>query len=198
VRTSGGPRDGCTAQPDLIERLRNPPDAASWRRLVDLYSPLIRRWLRRAPHKTDEDDLVQEVLGAVVRAMPTFIHTGQTGSFRRWLRTTTAQQLSLFWRSRRSRPGEAPPDVWAQLEDPESDLGRTWDREHDKFVARRLLKLIEPEFSPVTWAAFRGQVLDGRPAAEVAAELGMTSNAARIAKYRVLDRLREEGRGLID
>jgi RNA polymerase sigma factor (sigma-70 family) len=182
----------------LIERVRDPTDAASWQRLVDLYSPLIRRWLRRALQDADEDDLVQEILGAVVHAIPTFIHTGQTGSFRRWLRTTTAQQLSTFWRSRRSRPGDAPPTMWAQLEDPESDVADAWDREHDEFVARRLLVLMEPEFSPVTWAAFRLQVIDSRPPAQVASELGMSINAVRIAKYRVLARLRKEGRGLID
>ncbi len=182
----------------LIERVRDPADVASWRRLVDLYSPLIRRWLRRALDQADEDDLVQDVLGAVVRAMPTFVHTGRAGSFRRWLRTTTAQQLFIFWRSRRARAGEAAPDVWTQLEDPDSDLGRVWDREHDEFVARRLLRLMEPEFSPETWAAFRGQVLDSRPADQVALELGMSINAVRLAKYRVLTRLRKEGRGLID
>jgi RNA polymerase sigma-70 factor (ECF subfamily) len=182
----------------LMERLRDPADAASWRRLVDLYTPLIRRWLGRAVPGADEDDLVQDVLGAVLRAMPSFVHTGQVGSFRRWLRTTTAQQLSTFWRSRRARPGEAPPNVWAQLEDPESDLGQVWDREHDEFVARRLIRLMQPEFSPVTWAAFRRLVLDGRSADEVASELGMSVNAVRLAKYRVLARLRKEGRGLID
>ena len=88
--------------------------------------------------------------------------------------------------------------MWAQLEDPESDLAEAWDREHDEFVARRLLFLMETEFSPVTWAAFRLQVIDSRPPAQVASELGLTINAVRIAKYRVLARLRKEGRGLID
>jgi RNA polymerase sigma-70 factor (ECF subfamily) len=41
-------------------------------------------------------------------------------------------------------------------------------------------------------------VLDGRPAADVAAEVGVTPNAALIAKSRVLRRLREEARGLTD
>jgi hypothetical protein len=31
----------------LLERLRSRPDDASWRRLVDLYTPLILSWLRR-------------------------------------------------------------------------------------------------------------------------------------------------------
>lgn len=31
----------------LLERLRLRPDEESWQRLVDLYTPLIRDWLRR-------------------------------------------------------------------------------------------------------------------------------------------------------
>jgi RNA polymerase sigma-70 factor (ECF subfamily) len=182
----------------LIERLRDPADAASWRRLVDLYTPLIRRWLRRAVAGADEDDLVQEVLGAVLRAMPTFVHSGRTGSFRRWLRTTTAHALAGFWRDRRGRSGDSPPTDWELLEDSESELSRAWDLEHDEFVARRLLELMEPEFSPTTWAAFRRQVLDGLPPAVVAAELGISVNAVLLAKSRVLARLRKEARGLID
>ncbi len=182
----------------LIERLRNPADEASWRRLVDLYTPLIRRWLRRAVAGADEDDLVQEVLGAVLRAMPTFVHSGRTGSFRRWLRTTTAHTLSGFWRDRRARSDAAPLFAWELLEDSESELSRAWDREHDEFVARRLLELMETEFSATIWAAFRRQVLEGRAASDVAAELGMSINAVLLAKSRVLARLRKEGRGLID
>jgi RNA polymerase sigma-70 factor (ECF subfamily) len=158
---------------------------------------LIRRWLRRTVAGADEDDLVQEVLGAVLRAMPTFVHSGRTGSFRRWLRTTTANTLAGFWRRRRTTSGELPPVEWELLEDSESELSRSWDREHDTFIARRLLELMEPEFSPTTWLAFRRQVIDGAAAA-VAGEMGMTVNAVLLAKSRVLARLRKEGRGLID
>jgi RNA polymerase sigma-70 factor (ECF subfamily) len=86
-------------------------------------------------------------------------------------------------------------DEW---EDPNSDLSRRWDREHDEHVSRRLLELIEPEFAPSTRRAFRRVVLEGAPAATVAAELGISVNAVFIAKSRVLGRLREEGRGLLE
>ena len=39
---------------------------------------------------------------------------------------------------------------------------------------------------------YRARVLAGRPATDVAAELGMTTGAVRVAKCRVLQRLREE------
>jgi RNA polymerase sigma-70 factor (ECF subfamily) len=56
----------------------------------------------------------------------------------------------------------------------------------------------EAEFEPKTWQAFRRQVLDEAQPKTVAAELEMTVNAVLIAKSRVLKRLRELARGLID
>ncbi len=41
-------------------------------------------------------------------------------------------------------------------------------------------------------------MVHGRPAAEVAAELGVTINSVYLAKSRVLPRLRKELEGLLD
>jgi RNA polymerase sigma-70 factor (ECF subfamily) len=84
------------------------------------------------------------------------------------------------------------------LEDPDSGLSRLWDEEHDRHVLRRLMELIEHEFSPAAWQAFRRVGLSGEGAAAVAADLGMTVNAVLLAKSRVLRRLRQEARGLVD
>ena len=73
-----------------------------------------------------------------------------------------------------------------------------WDREHDQFVLNRLLELIGPEFEPGTWRAFQGVVLEQRKTADVANELAITENAVFLAKSRVLRRLREESKGLLD
>jgi DNA-directed RNA polymerase specialized sigma24 family protein len=156
----------------LLERLNDHEDTAAWQRMVALYSPLIRSWLRRhGVPEGDADDLTQEVLGIVVREFPRFRHnaTGQ-------------------------KDFEALLD---QLEDPNSDLSRQWDQEHDQHVVRRLLDLIEPDFRPTTWQAFRRQAIDGAPADVVAAELGLTVNAALIAKSRVLQQLRRQAGDLV-
>jgi RNA polymerase sigma-70 factor (ECF subfamily) len=187
----------------LLERLRLRPDAASWARLVDLYTPLIRGWLRRhALQDSDADDLTQEVLAVLVREVPNFRHDLRRGAFRRWLRQVTVNRLRVFWRSRRDRPAAGAAadlgSVLDQLEDPHSGLSRLWEREHDLHVAARLLELLEPEFEPPTWRAFRLLVLEGRPTADVAAELGLSPNAVRIAKSRVLRRFRQEADGLMD
>jgi RNA polymerase sigma-70 factor (ECF subfamily) len=188
----------------LLDRLRLRPDDASWRRLVDLYTPLIRHWLRRASvPEADADDLVQEVLTAVVAELPRFCYDRDRGSFRAWLRVVTTNRLRAFWRAQHGRPtatGDSAfrEQVLDQLADPHSDLSRLWEREHDQHVARRLLALLEPEFEPSTWHAFRRVVLDGLKAAEAAAELGLSVNAVFIAKSRVLRRLRQEMAGLTD
>lgn len=86
----------------------------------------------------------------------------------------------------------------AELEDPASALSRHWDEEHDRHVFRGLLARVEPEFAPATWAAFTRTALDGRPPAEVAAELGLSHNAVYLARAWVLARLRHEAAGFLD
>jgi RNA polymerase sigma-70 factor, ECF subfamily len=186
----------------LLERLQGESDPDSWQKLVDLYTPLIRGWLRQqAGFDRDADDVVQDVLAVVVRKLPEFRKPERPGAFRCWLRQITVNCLRETWRSRRSRPlatGDSDfLGVLAQLEDPESGLGRLWDQEYDRYVLGRLLESIEPHFTPATWQAFRRVTLEGAEPDRVARELGISVNAVFIAKSRVLSRLREEGRGLI-
>jgi RNA polymerase sigma-70 factor (ECF subfamily) len=186
----------------LLDRLCDKQDAASWRRWFDLYTPLIRQWLARyalQPH--DADEVVQEVLVVVVRELPQFRHNQHRGAFRAWLRGVLANRLRRLWDSRKLPQGPAGEEgmaALAQLEDPDSSLSHLWDQEHDHYVARRLMELVEPEFAPATWKAFQLLALEGKPPDEVAAELGISTNAVRIAKSRVLSRLRQESAGLID
>jgi RNA polymerase sigma-70 factor (ECF subfamily) len=187
----------------LLERLRLHPDPASWERLVDLYTPLIRNWLgRHTLQSSDADDLTQDVLGVLVQELTHFRHDLRRGAFRRWLRTITVNRLRNFWRKQRSHLVAAgvgdEESVLDRLEDPSSDSSRFWDQEHDRHVLRRLMELIEPDFEPATWRAFRLAVLEGRDTAEVTMELGISANAVRIAKCRIVNRLRQEVTGLLD
>src|SRR5690349_13124798 len=116
----------------LLDRLRHAADDVSWRRLVELYSPMIRVWLRRnGLVGQDADDQVQDVLLVVVRRLPEFRRGPHAGAFRRWLRTITVNCLRNFWRARQGRPiatGDSNfLDMLELLEDPNSDLSRQWD-----------------------------------------------------------------------
>ena len=182
----------------LLERLRRHPSDGCWSRLVELYTPLIRGWVRRfGARESDIDDLVQEVMAVVVQKLPAFDHCGQKGAFRRWLRTIAINRTQHHFRAR-AKADRDPAEPVVEVPDPNGDLDLHWEQEHDKFVTERLLELMRPEFAESTWRAFLRQVVDEVGAADVAKELGITVNAALIAKSRVLRRLRKEIQGLVD
>ena len=60
------------------------------------------------------------------------------------------------------------------------------------WVRQRAMRLIEREFTPVTWRVFQRVVLDNEPPAKVAQDEGMTVWAVYKVKARVLQRLRAE------
>ena len=178
-----------------LGRLTGAPSEGDWKQLLDVYGALLRGWLARsgvAP--ADRDDLVQEVLMVVIRRVGEFDRRGP-GAFRAWLRGILANHLKKYFRD---RPESGPVIDLDAVAAPDSVLGRQWDREHDEHLAARALRLVEGDFAPATWAAFRRQVLDGRPAADVAAELGLSVNSVLLAKSRVLKRLRSELGGLVE
>jgi RNA polymerase sigma-70 factor (ECF subfamily) len=187
----------------LLDRLQNHDDPETWDRLVSLYAPLLRGWLRKYDvQPSDVDDLVQEVLLAVSKDLKSFEHRGNPGAFRSWLRTILVNRLRYFWRARGRRPqagkGSDLEQRINQLEDPASQMSRLWNREHDRYVMRQLLMLVEPHFEPKTWQAFCQVALEGERPNVVAENLGMTLNSVFIAKSRVLSRLRREVDGLVE
>jgi RNA polymerase sigma-70 factor (ECF subfamily) len=190
-----------TTSASLLERLRTAgPGAADWQRLHDLYLPLVRAWVAQAGVAADADDLAQEVLLVVVRELPEF-RRQRDGSFRCWLRQVTVNRIRSWRRDRARHPatGLDPTEQFlSQLADPASELSARWDREHDHHVFKKLLATIRPDCEPATWKAFCLFALEGRSAAETAAETGLTENAVMVAKSRLLRRLRQEAAGLID
>jgi RNA polymerase sigma-70 factor (ECF subfamily) len=187
----------------LLDRLkRAKPDAFEWQRLQDIYLPLIHSWLACVPGlRNDADDLSQEVLLILVRELPSF-QRQRDGAFRAWLRQITVNRVRAFRKTRWKQPlvgvGRDAERLLVQLEDPDSQLARQWDLDHDKLVFQRLLDVVRADFQPNTWQAFRRFALDGFPAARVAEELGLSESAVIQAKFRVLKRLRAEAGELLD
>ena len=174
----------------------------AWKDLTELYCPLIIGWLnRQGVPAGDLEDLSQEVLLSVVKHLPAFQHSGQRGAFRSWLRTIVCSRTADYWRTLDAATpagGSGATAALQQIADPESELNRQWDEEHDRYVLHCLLDLIEEEFEPMTLKAFRRLAVDGVSGAEAAQELGLSVAAVYVAKSRVLARIRQEAEGLID
>jgi RNA polymerase sigma factor (sigma-70 family) len=178
-------------------------DASAWQHLARIYRPLILTWQRRQGlADADAEDLTQEVLLAVLKNLSGFSHSGQPGAFRSWLKTIAINRTRDAWRARAARHtatgDSAVMEQLQRLEDPDNELSRAWDREHDRYVIHSLLDLMQLEFETSTLTAFRRLMLDGNSVDQVGQDLGMSAGAVYMAKSRVLKRLREVAEGLID
>jgi RNA polymerase sigma-70 factor, ECF subfamily len=190
-----------TRQSLLIRAQTGETDA--WKDLTDLYRPLILSWLNhQGVPACDLEDLSQDVLLSVVTHLPGFRHSGQRGAFRAWLRTIVCSRTADYWRgidvATQPSGGSGATAALEAIADPDSELNRQWDEEHDRHVVRCLLHVIGEEFEPLTIQAFRRLAFDGASGAEAAQELGLSVAAVYTAKSRVFARIRQVAEGLID
>jgi len=189
--------DGSTSRSMLAGAQHN--DAAAWTRLVTLYAPLVAAWCRRwgvAPQ--DVQDVAQDVFAAVARSLERFRKEQPHDTFHGWLATISRNKVRDYFRRRGDEPSAAGgTEAWQRLSqvcDPQSDDQSDDEAEEATFsdVLQHALAAIRGEFHERTWQAFWGTVVEGKAAADVAAELAMQPGAVRVSKSRVLVRLRRE------
>jgi RNA polymerase sigma-70 factor, ECF subfamily len=179
----------------LLSRVRA-NDAQAWQRLSDLYGPLVYHWCRKSGFQAaDAADVVQEVFCSVANGISDFQKERPSDTFRGWLWTITRNKVRDRFRGHASQ-AEAVGGTDAQLRleelpDPWSDSADDADREIGSLFGRAL-GFVRAEFENRTWEAFWRTTVDGQTTADVATELGVSKDAVRQAKSRVLRRLRDE------
>jgi RNA polymerase sigma-70 factor, ECF subfamily len=184
----------------LLDRMRaNDPDA--WRRVFELYEPLVRFWCSRGG-LTEEDvkDVTQEVFAGAAKGLPGFRRSRPGDTFRGWLRVITRNHILLLRRRNLGKPlAEGGSDAlrnFQEIPDPFCDdaeesmnMGQVW---------RRVLEQVRGEFESNTWQAFWLTVIEGRAPAALTVELQMSVAAIRQAKSRILRRIKVEVGDIID
>ncbi len=138
---------------------------------------------------------MQEVFTTLVQKLPEFRYQPGKG-FRAWLRTVALNKWRDFLRRRAAAPA-GDPAALDEVVAPE-DSGAFSEVEYRQHLVSRALRLMQAEFAPKTWQACWEHVAAGRPAAEVAAELGISVGSVYVAKSRVMSRLRQELAGLLE
>jgi RNA polymerase sigma-70 factor (ECF subfamily) len=173
----------------------------AWRRLVRLFAPVVRYWSRQAGvPEQDIQDVTQEVFAALAARLGDFRDDRARTSFPNWLYGIAQNKILDYFRHRRETaiggPGgqEWLQDLPAPSADPESS-----DVPLDGFdLYQRALGLARSKFEERTWRAFWRVAIDDLSPAEVAGEMGMTGDAVRQAKSRVIRRLKAEFGDLLD
>ena len=196
--TSASSEANATSLSLLIRLKAN--DATAWDRLVVLYAPLIDYWCRKLylPEQ-DTADVLQEVFQAVAAKITLFRKEQPSDTFRGWLRIITQNKVHDHFRRQGREPqaagGTEANMRFMQVEALEAvaapDELKGEERAYQQLI-HRALELIRGEFTPRTWQAFWRVAVDGQRAVDVAEELEMRPGAIRVAKSRVLQRLRQE------
>jgi RNA polymerase sigma-70 factor (ECF subfamily) len=184
-----------STRPSLLLRLRDPQDHAAWVEFVSLYEPATYRLLRRhGLQDADAREVMQELLMAVSRSIDRWNPAKERGSFRGWLRLVT-RNLVINWLKQSQRRAIATggadlQDLLEQLPAAAEPETMEFDREFRRAVFQQAAEQVRAEVQPATWQAFWETSVVGASPAEAAQKLGMRVGAVRVAKCRVLARLR--------
>jgi RNA polymerase sigma-70 factor (ECF subfamily) len=177
----------------------------AWQLLVQTYSRRIYRWCRQGGlQPADAANVVQEVLRAVVRKLPEFRREQAGDTFRGWLRRITQNKLRDYYRMQARRPDRAVGGTdahqrmqhvtAAELAPCAADVSSSSSSFSYQGLSgwgQQIVSRVRAEFSERDWRFFWRVVVDGQSAVEVGEEFGVTANAVRLVKMRILRRLRE-------
>jgi RNA polymerase sigma-70 factor (ECF subfamily) len=188
--TNGPPGGTCSG---LLRRVRDRRDDASWNEFFGLYEPLVLNYVRsHGVPQHDAQDVVQEVMISLMRKLPQFTLDHGRGRFRTWLWKVTHHAV-INWRRRlrrqrdieriqRERVAAVPLNFPAK-----SDQSNV---ENERLQAA--LEAARKISSRLNWTCFEMRLLQGRPAAEIAKQLGIPANSVYVYASRVLATVREE------
>jgi RNA polymerase sigma factor (sigma-70 family) len=186
--------------PTLLGRVgSSPTDQEAWNQFVERYGRKVYGWCRQwGLQEADAEDVTQDVLLRLGGKLRAFAYD-PSRSFRGWLRTLSHNAWYDFVQARK-RPGQGSggSEVVETLEKIEArdDLARRLEEEFSRDLLDEAMARVRLRVQPHTWEAFRLTALQGRPGAEVAAQLGMQVATVFVARSKVQKMLQEEVRKL--
>ena len=189
---------GPETRKSLLLRLRDASQDEAWREFVAIYEPLIHRLARaRGLQHADAQDLTQDVLAAVAQAIDRFDPDSDRGSFRGWL-FRIARNLTINFLARQKGPRATGSTRTIQLLEEQAsddaDATSLFGVEYQREVFRWAAEQTRRQFEEETWQAFWLTSVEGESIEDVARMLGKTPGAVRIARCRVLARLKRHAR----
>lgn len=179
-----------TTQVSLLDRLRESADQLAWRQFDQKYRELILRYCRaRGLRLADAEDVHQNVLLDLARAMPHFSYQPERGRFRSYLGRVVRNAIARYF-GRHARleygldtkvlaivPSTTPDDGDQRWEE-------EWIRNHYRLALRKLRESTEPR-----GIAVFERLLAGESTAQIARTCDMHEPAVRKIKQRIRERL---------
>lgn len=203
VPSSSGTDDLLPTRRSLLGRLKNWQDDRSWQEFFDTYWRLIYQVAVKsglAPGEAEE--VVQETILSVAKAMQGFRYDPKRGSFKGWLLQLTGWRITNQFKKRGNRaaadaerePTPADAEIapaGGNLAAP-PELERLWEAEWEQNLLRAALDRVRAQVNPKHLQIFDLHVLKQKPVKEVREFLGVSSAEVYLAKHRVGKLLKKE------
>ncbi len=176
----------------LIAQIQDPENGAAWDAFAHIYRPVVVRLARsRGLQAADAEDLAQQVLLSVARAVPNW-ERSDGSRFRNWLgRIARNAILNALTRGPRELAGGGSDflAVLRQFPHDDNQLARQIELEYRRQVYRRAAAIVRDAVDEPTWRAFLYCVVEGEETSAVAERLGKTIGNVHAARSRIMRRL---------
>ena len=175
----------------LLSDLHQPGNQLAWEQIHARYHPVLINVARRAGlADADAADVAQDTLADLFRSLMEKRYDRSKGRLRQWLLGIARLRIADT-RRKRASAGDTFVDTISDHAD-EAEWTQAWDAEQRTVILNQAIELLRQsdKLQPHTLAAFEMTALRNMPAAQVAAELKLSTQEVYLAKSRCLERVR--------
>lgn len=178
----------------LLLRVKDPRDREAWEEFSRIYRPVAYRLARaRGMQDADAEELAQQVLVAVSKAIASWERESPDVRFRHWL-LRVAKNAVVNALTRRPKDRAQGGNLAIELHDLEAvgavEPSDEIDLEYRRQLFRRAAEIVRSRADEITWQAFWLTAVEGLPVAGVALQLERSEGMVYAARSRIIRRLR--------
>lgn len=171
-------------------RIKEKNDEQAWKQFCDTYQPFICSLINQyGIRKEDTDELAQDVMVKVWKALSNFLYERERCKFRTWLSRICKNTALNFLKSKRNRQNQQ------NLDDSENsllslsrgpDLESSAEKEWKLFIANRAWAVVKDQFSELHLNVY-SLMMEGKSATETAKKFAVKENTAFVYRKAVQD-----------
>ncbi len=185
----------------LLIRVADARDQGAWEQFARIYRPVVYNVARiRGLQDADAQDVAQQVLVSVSKALPNWERRNESVRFRHWL-CRMARNATINMLTRQPKDRAAGGDInLVDIPDRslDSDLDLQLDREYRRQLFRQAAEQVRSRADSITWQAFAMTMIDGLSITEAAERLQRSEAVIYAARSRIMRRLRDAAQALED